>query len=502
VGHDGLPALTPVLDQAVKFLFGYVRMGQVVVIGAGVAGLGAALALGRAGHEIVILERDATPLPTNADEAFAWDRRGAPQVRHSHALLARLRNLLRDRHPDVLAALLEAGATELRFTEHLPLTIADRSQQPGDEDLVALACRRTTFEWVLRRIVLAEPHVSLRDGVIVDGLEAEPGPDGIPRITGVRLSTGEVVAGDLIVAANGRRSPLPAWLAEAGADEVPEEEEDTGIVYYSRFYRLCAGVDAPEQEGPVGADLGYLKFAVFEADNGTFSVTLAIGNHDDELRAAVGKPAAFDAAARMLVPVVPWLAPGVSEAITPVHPMARLLNRRRKFVVDGVPLAVGFAALGDASVCTNPLYGRGCSLAMVHAELLADALAIHDDAVELAVAFDEATVRELDPWYQASVSQDRMNRAAAGDDGAVSEEHQMMRSLLREGLLPATRTDAVVFRAFIRSFNLLESPESLMTDPELMARVLTVWQAREEREPDPPLGPERAELLAALSRGR
>src|SRR4249919_3142642 len=102
------------------------RMSNILVVGGGVAGLGTALAMSRTGHAVTVLERDATPLPRTADEAFEWDRRGAPQVRHSHALLARLRNLLRDRYPDVLAALLDAGATELRFAEHLPVEIVDR----------------------------------------------------------------------------------------------------------------------------------------------------------------------------------------------------------------------------------------------------------------------------------------------------------------------------------------------------------------------------------------
>ena len=38
-------------------------MAQIVLVGAGVAGLGTALSLGHAGHEVSILERDATPLP-------------------------------------------------------------------------------------------------------------------------------------------------------------------------------------------------------------------------------------------------------------------------------------------------------------------------------------------------------------------------------------------------------------------------------------------------------
>ena len=73
-----------------------------------------------------------------------------------------------------------------------------------------------------------------------------------------------------------------------------------------------------------------------------------------------------------------------------------------------------------------------------------------------------------------------------------------MRSVLREGLLPALRTDATVFRAFLRGFNLLTSPEALMQDTEVMAKVLEAYQSRDEREPDPPLGPDRAELLELL----
>src|SRR5437870_6687870 len=99
-------------------------MADVVVIGGGVGGLGTALALSRVGgHHVTVIERDHAPLPDNPDDAFTnWGRRGAPQTRHSHAFLARLRNLLRDRAPDVLERLLAAGATELRFAERPPPT--------------------------------------------------------------------------------------------------------------------------------------------------------------------------------------------------------------------------------------------------------------------------------------------------------------------------------------------------------------------------------------------
>ena len=75
-----------------------------------------------------------------------------------------------------------------------------------------------------------------------------------------------------------------------------------------------------------------------------------------------------------------------------------------------------------------------------------------------------------------------------------------MRAVLRDGLLPALRCDAVVLRAFVRSFNLLSPPDALVKDPDVSARVLAVWQDRDNRPPEEPLGPAtRAELLGILA---
>ncbi len=502
---------------------------HVVVIGAGVGGLGAALALSRAGHRVTVLERDATPTPATAEEAFGWDRRGAPQVRHSHALLARLRNLLRDRYPDVLARLIDAGATEMHFTENLPVGIDDREPKPGDEDLAAIACRRTTFEWVLRTTVLAEDRVTLLDGVTVDGLVADRrSHHDLPAVTGVRATvhgTQQIIDADLVVAATGRRTGVPRWLGELGVD-LDIREEDTGIVYLSRFYRMLPTAEVPVSTGPIGGDLGYLKYAVFVGDNRTHSVTFAVRTGDDDLRRRLLDPDTFDHAARVLPATTDWVQPDRAGAITPVHVMGGLLNRRIRYLdADGRPRVLGLHAVGDAHTCTNPLYGRGCSLAMVQADLLAEAVAAEPhDAEARARLFEAASAREIEPWYRASVSQDRAARrrtaaelaaeapeAAAGDeartdehadefegDRDVASQPDFAGELLRDGLLPAVGVDAVVFRAFIRAFNLLEAPEALMNDAEVVARVLAVFQERGEREPPPPLGPPRTEMLDRL----
>jgi 2-polyprenyl-6-methoxyphenol hydroxylase-like FAD-dependent oxidoreductase len=195
--------------------------------------------------------------------------------------------------------------------------------------------------------------------------------------------------------------------------------------------------------------------------------------------------------------------------------MARLLNRSRRFVVDDRPVAPGLFAVGDAHTCTNPLYGRGCSLGFVSAHLLADALgsATSDDGVDVGLAYEAAMRREVHPWYRSAVAQDRQDRSgrglsvpgdAEGDltggagAAAAALDPESVRSLLRDGLFPAARTDPVVFRAFLRTFNLLDPPERILQDGDVLARVLTVWQDRANRPSPEPLGPDRTGLLAAL----
>ncbi len=480
---------------------------HVAVVGGGVSGLGSALALARLGHDVQVFERDETPMPVSADAAFDWDRRGAPQVRHSHAFLARLRNMLRNDYPDVYAELLAEGATEMRFGDDLPPSMTNFERLPSDDDLVMLACRRTTFEWVLRRFALAEGRVTIHTGRSVEGLLAADGP-GRPHVTGVRLSDGSRVEADLMVAAGGRRTGVTEWLREIGAPEVPEQVDDTGIVYYSRFYRLRPGHEYPPRSGPIGGDLGYLKYGVFVGDNRTFSVTLATPVEDDQLRKLLADPVVFDQTARHLVATAPWLD-GRAEPITDsVHVMAGLVNRWRDFVVDGEPVATGIIAVGDAVLCTNPLYGRGCSTAFWGAHLLTQAVATFDgDSREIALAYDASLRADIHPWYRAGVDQDGEARRVAAallagndPDADSGDPRTFMRAVFRDGLLPAMRTDAVVLRAFFRSFNLLDRPEAMATDPDIGARVLAVWQDRDNRPAEPLLGPKhRSELLDLIA---
>jgi flavin-dependent dehydrogenase len=489
---------------------------HVVVIGGSVGGLGTALALARDGHRVTLLEKDAAPLPESADEAFEqWERRGCPQLHQSHAFLARMVTLVRDHEPELLQKLLAAGAERLSFRLQAQQYFENPEFEPADDDIVLLACRRITFDWVLRRHVLDTGLVEFRDAMEVTGLCTERDrASGLPRVTGVVVSRGkgqtEEIAADLVVDASGRRTKLGDWLVAAGAPKPRVESESCGIFYSSRFYRLEPGAERPNQDGIIGGDLGYLKFGIFPGDGGTFSITMAAAPDDDPMRAILRTPG-FQAASQSLPMLQEWIDPDVARPITPTHGMGNLRNTRRHLVEDGRPLALGLVAVGDSLVHANPLTGRGCSLAWISAYALADALRKHpDDLLGLALEFEASIERECAPWLLAQLRQDadaiRVNEALRrGEDpyrverpDGSTDPAAYARAVLRQGLIPAMRSDLGLMRAFLRVAHMLDSPEDLARRPEVMQKALEAYETRHERPPLV-LGPKRGEMLEILS---
>lgn len=456
-----------------------------VVAGTGIAGLAGALALHGIGHRVLVLERGAEP-PAGEVAAAAgrWARPTVPQGIHSHTLTSLGVKVLRERAPHVLDAALAAGAQLLDLTEALPKGAADGGREPGDEELVALGCRRTALELVLYRAVAALPGVEIRHGRAVGALELDPG-DG--RVRAVRTDGGERIAADVVIDATGRQAAARSWLRAAGVPVAEDRVGPSGLSGFTRFYRLTGeGRPGPLNRGNAAGDIfDHYAGVLHPGDNGTFSIALATLPGDRALHGLL-TPAGFTAAARATPGLGAWLADGVSEPISPVHAITSPPNTLRGTATSAQRPVPGLFPLGDAACVTNPLFGRGMSLALAHAFRLADLLAAHPavDTVQSRAAAREAEALFL-PWYEQSAAADRerIARWRARVDGRRA-------AAASAALADAARTDATVWRALTRMLMGLTTPAQLLGDEKVLARVRDAAPA-----PVRPQAPVREELV-------
>src|SRR6185437_14683214 len=139
--------------------------------------------------------------------------------------------------PDVQEALLAADAARVDVIGRLAAVLPHLDPEPGDARLATHTARRTTLEQIFGKTADAEPRLEVRRGVTVESLLTGPGVDGVPHVTGVRTAEGEELHADLLVDAMGRRSMLPRWLEQIGCAPIHEEAEDSGFIYYGRFFK-------------------------------------------------------------------------------------------------------------------------------------------------------------------------------------------------------------------------------------------------------------------------
>jgi len=488
---------------------------HVLVVGGGIAGLCSALALARRGFDVTVAERDSAPPEGDADRAFFdWPRRGASQFRHPHAFLGLMCNLLQDNYPDLLDDFYAAGARRMSYPEMLSPELSERYRPaPGDDKLWVLLCRRATIETVLRRYVGRFDNITIKNGVTIDGVIAEP-EGGALTVTGVQLRRdcaaehGERLRADAVVDASGRTSRFPRWFRELGAT-VTEENEDAEIVYYTRHYRLAPGVSEPPRDSKdrAAGDLGYIKFGVFPGDNGNFAVIVCVHNDETDLREAVRDGKTFDTICRSIPGLAPWVQPGKAIATTKPFGIGDIRAVWRHYVPDGRPLARNFFAVGDAALRTNPLYGRGCSTGILHAHILADVLTEIGDPLERARVFDERTRAALRPIYDSSLGEDRngirrAHEARTGERSAEKADSFKKRFGMAFGdaMAAAARYNLHVNRGLSRTMNLLEKPGAFLAERRTRMIIFAYMLRGRARNAASRIqrGPSRSEMLAVI----
>ena len=383
---------------------------KVIVVGAGVAGLSAALALHAKGFRVTLLERDGAPPP---DAAIDWRRRGIPHAVQPHFFMGRLRKLFADRHPRLLERMREAGVGERPFEQYLhPLNRERYRPEPIDADLTALSARRTCFERLVRRYVEEESIAEIVCDANVRGLLFADAAAPL-RVVGVEAE----VAGkptrfeaEIVLDASGRTGRIAEMLEQAGA-RFEVEHHDCRLFYFTRCYRLLPGRDFPSTAGLPAQIFPDFILGALPADNGVFTVTLQVHAGDERLQALAKDPARFRALCETLPAVAPWVAADRAEPLDDgVHGFGMMDCFWRTTTVGGRPQVAGFFFLGDTAVRSNPKFGRGCTWATVAAHGLAEILAQTDDPLERVSRYEAMLEREFRADWRTMLANDRSIR--------------------------------------------------------------------------------------------
>lgn len=464
-------------------------MADIIILGAGMNGLTAAMLLANDGYSVTVLERDPAEPPADADAAWReWERRGVGHFRLPHFILPRWRTEMAAMLPAVLTEAERLGARRFNTVTSLPRALTG-GERPGDNRFEALTARRPVLETAVANIARQTPGVEIRRGVAVAGLLAEPRSRGVPRVTGVVSADGSKYRAKLVVDMTGRHSALPAWLEGIGARPLVQEAEDCGFIYYARHFRARDGY-IPDHRTLLMEHYPSVSIGTMPADNDTWSVFFVTSKTDRALR-GLAKVDMWNRTLASYPLVAHW---GQGEPLEGVAVMGGIEDRHRSLIRDDAPVATGILIAGDAWAATNPALGRGISMGAFHSRLLRDTIRVVglDDHRALSLAFHSATMEYLEPIYRATVRTNRHRfgelAAAARGEEYIPEDPSWFGTI---ELVNGARQDPDLLRAYAALAGL---------QPGLSRQEIKERLDRLPRQPRYSLpGPSRGELLERIA---
>ncbi|MEO8100342.1 MAG: FAD-dependent monooxygenase [Acidobacteriota bacterium] len=421
-----------------------------IVMGASMAGLMATRALSDHFERVTVIEQDTLPeAPEN--------RRGVPQGRHTHGLLAGGRQEMERVFPGVTREMVDAGALAGDIVRDFRWFFEGGCLAQVASGMDAVAASRPFIESFIRRRAFGLKNVTSRQACQVEGLLAT---EDRGRVSGVRVD-GETLAADLVVDATGRGSKMPQWLKDLGYEAAEEERVEISLKYTTRYFRR----DARE----LGGDLGTVTPPTAAGKRGGVMIAQEGGRWTVTLICHFGPHAPED-----LAGFIAWAgtlpAPYIHEVIRKAEPLGDATQagmpasvRRRYEKLARFP--EGLLVTGDAVCSFNPIYGQGMTVAAQYGRELNEALA--EGEQDLARRFFARAARAADnPWTIAVGNDLRMPETVGPRNAGVNAVNWYMSKLHR-----AAHTDAELALAFHRVANLLAPPPSVM-QPRLALRVL------------------------------
>jgi 2-polyprenyl-6-methoxyphenol hydroxylase-like FAD-dependent oxidoreductase len=428
-----------------------------VVLGGSIAGLLAARVLADVYDQVTVVDRDELA-------PGGRSRRGVPQGRHIHALLARGQQVLEQLFPRLTAELVAHGVPVGDVLGDARLLFGGHRLARSECGLVALSASRPLLEDRIRARVRALPQVRFAPPSDAVGLRCSR--DG-GRITGARLlrradaSAEEVIDADLVIDAMGRGSRAPAWLQALGFGQPEVDRVRVDVGYVTRRYRLppdtldgdLACIHGPVPERPRGGALARLE--------GNIWMLTLFGMLGDQ---PPKDPDGFDAFARSLRFSDLHEAVGAAEPIEGPAGYRFQANVRRRYErMRDFPQ--GFLVIGDAICSLNPIYGQGMTVAALQALALRDQLRRGSAPASRRVL--RALARAVDAPWELAMGADL---AVTGVEGPRTARRRIVGAYVTQ-LQAAAAHDPALARAFVRVTGLVDRPQALLR-PAIALRVL------------------------------
>jgi 2-polyprenyl-6-methoxyphenol hydroxylase-like FAD-dependent oxidoreductase len=424
-----------------------------IVIGSSMGGLLAARVLADRFERVTILERDEFPMPGEP-------RKGVPQGRHAHGLLAAGYNTLQELFPGFEADMLEVGAVLGDSTGNGLWFQHGGYLAQANGNLRGVLISRPMLEAKVRARVMALENVRIETGVNVMGLASR----NLERVIGVKLDRGagdELLEADLVVDAGGRGSRSPAWLEALGYAQPETSEIKINMGYASRVYRrkpsdlngmthLIVAGKAPDQK----------RGGVLLAQEGDRWIVTLTGVGDY----APTDESGFLEFARSLPTKDLYDLLANAEPLGEITPY-RYPSSLRRHYERLTRFPQGYLVLGDALCSFNPVFGQGMTVAALESGVLASSL--EGGLENLWKRFFKRAAKVVDiPWTLAAGA-DLAFPEAVGKRGP---EVKIINAYV-DKLLEAAWTDSKLTVAFHQVSNLLKPPSSLFA-PNIIWRVL------------------------------